>query len=241
MPGRHRRNPHSACPALAGVARLERASTSAGISRADTGEQFVGSGGLHTYIVIADGADAERFLTALHQHLWLASFGWFIVSKSGALLARSPVDRSVAAGERLVFEAPPVLHAPLTQDQKVRKPLVFDGAEVIDARVACPSLSSAEEAQLRELCAKAAAALKPERSRARTTFIDRQAPKLAERTGIDPARACQVIKRQCDGVLLPGVELAFDDAELAGATVGDVLANPDRFVGETLGRPPGRT
>ncbi len=38
-------------------------------------------------------------------------------------------------------------------------------------------------------------------------------------------------------MLLPGVVLEFDDPELAGCTVGDVLDDPDAFVGETLADP----
>ena len=46
-----------------------------------------------------------------------------------------------------------------------------------------------------------------------------------------------MIAKQCRGVLTPTLELDFDDPALAGTTVGDVLANPDRFVGETLADP----
>ena len=49
--------------------------------------------------------------------------------------------------------------------------------------------------------------------------------------------ARQVIVRQCEGVLRPDVELPFDDPALAGHTVGDVLADPERFEGETLADP----
>jgi hypothetical protein len=37
--------------------------------------------------------------------------------------------------------------------------------------------------------------------------------------------------------LLPTIELPFDDPELAGNTVADVLENPTRFEGETLADP----
>ena len=47
----------------------------------------------------------------------------------------------------------------------------------------------------------------------------------------------QVIVRQYEGVLRPDVELIFDDPELAGCTVGDVLADPERFADETLADP----
>ena len=43
--------------------------------------------------------------------------------------------------------------------------------------------------------------------------------------------------RQCEGVLLPDIVLPFDDPEFAGCTVGDVLADPDRFDGATLADP----
>ncbi len=39
-------------------------------------------------------------------------------------------------------------------------------------------------------------------------------------------RARLVIVKHCHGVLLPDVVLPFDDAELAGNTVADVLAIP---------------
>jgi hypothetical protein len=57
----------SALPALKDVGHLTRASTSAGIFRADTGERFEGSGGLHVYIIIEDGTDSVRFLKVLHD------------------------------------------------------------------------------------------------------------------------------------------------------------------------------
>jgi hypothetical protein len=49
--------------------------------------------------------------------------------------------------------------------------------------------------------------------------------------------ARQVIVRQCEGVLRPDIVLPFDDPELAGRTVGDVLANPEFYEGETLADP----
>ena len=77
----------------------------------------------------------------------------------------------------------------------------------------------------------------PETAKAREAFIERQAGKLVARTGMSASAARQVIVRQCEGVLRPDVELPFDDPELAGCTVADVLADPDRFEGETLADP----
>jgi hypothetical protein len=112
----------SVLPSLATTARIVRNSTSSGLSRIDTGETFPGSGGQHIYLAIADGADAERFLYALHERCWLAGIGWHMVGAGGQLLDRSLVDRMVHAAERLVFEGAPVVETPLQQDQSARAP-----------------------------------------------------------------------------------------------------------------------
>ena len=39
------------------------------------------------------------------------------------------------------------------------------------------------------------------------------------------------------GILLPPLELVFDDPEIGTVTVGEVLRDPERFVGETLADP----
>src|SRR5262249_12980199 len=47
----------------------------------------------------------------------------------------------------------------------------------------------------------------------------------------------EVIVGECEGVVRPDIVLPFDDPELNGCTVGDVLADPERFEGETLADP----
>jgi hypothetical protein len=64
-----------------------------------------------------------------------------------------------------------------------------------------------------------------------------QAKRLAQRTGLSEQTAAARIERQCGGVLLPDIELPFDDEEFAGCTVSAVLADPERFEGATLADP----
>ena len=223
-------------PALKGVAHLTRRSTSAGLSRADTGEALPESDGVHVYVAAKDGADSERFLRALHDRCWLAGFGWMMVSSSGALLERSIVDRMVGGPERLVFEGGPVLVPPLQQDKESRRPIAVEGA-ALDTVAVCPPLTIVERSRLEELKARERERLAPEMAKARAAFVEAQAKKLVARTGMTEKAARQVILRQCEGVLRPDVELPFDDPALAGCTVGDVLADPERFEGETLADP----
>ena len=223
-------------PVLDGVARLTRSSTSAGLSRSDTGAVIAGSNGVHVYPVVKDGADIERFLRALHDRCWLKGLGWFVVSRSGALLNRSLVDRMVGQASRLVFEGGPVLKPPLQQDKASRRPVSIAGV-VLDTLAACPPLTIVEQSRLDELKARESERLAPEKAKAQAAFIERQAKRLVARKGLTEAAARQVILRQCEGVLRPDIELKFDDPDLAGCTVGDVLADPERFEGETLADP----
>jgi hypothetical protein len=186
-------------PALADVACVMRSSTSAGLSRTDTGAALPGSDGLHVYVAAKDGTDAERFLRALHERCWLKGFGWIMVSSSGALLERSIVDRMVGGPERLVFEGGPVLLPPLVQDKDSRRPIAVAGV-VLDTLAACPALSIVEQARLDELKARARDRLAPARARAHEVFVGAQAGKLVARTGMPEKAARQVIIRQCEGV-----------------------------------------
>jgi hypothetical protein len=226
----------SLIPELGNTARIRRASTSAGLSRTDTGAQVPGSNGLHIYLGVQDVADSVRFLKALHQRCWLAGYGWMMVSKNGQLLERSIVDRMVGAPERLVFEGPPILSEPLTQSAEARRPEVREGGW-LDAQGACPPLSVLEKARLQDLLAKAEHRLTGEAASIRERYIQVEAEGLAKRSGMSDRAAREVLRKQCGGVLLPPVVLAFDDPELEGKTVADVLANPAAFEGETLADP----
>jgi hypothetical protein len=226
----------SVLPALRSVGYVSRRSTSAGLFRSDTGEKLRGSGGLHAYLAVQDGGDGERFLKALHERCWLAGFGWLMVGAGGQLLERSIVDRMVGAPERLVFEGAPILDPPLEQDRASRRPIPVDG-ETLDTVATCPPLSIIESGKLRALKAKEAHRLAPQSAKARAAFIIAQAKRVAARTGMSEQVAAEEIARQCEGVLRPDLELPFDDDDLAGCTVGDVLADPERFEGATLADP----
>jgi hypothetical protein len=226
----------SIIPAFARAAHVIRRSTSAGLYRRDTGKILACSGGLHVYVAVVDGSDIERFLHTLHDRCWLAGLGWRIVSASGQLLDRSIVDRVVGSPERLVFEGPAVLVSPLSQDFASRYPTATQG-ELLDTINACPPLTIVENAKLRRLKARENERLGPSAAKAREDFIGLHSSKISARAGVSIAEARRMLERQCAGVLPPGVVLPFDDPQLAGVTVADVLADPNRFEGETLADP----
>jgi hypothetical protein len=223
-------------PDLADAGRVIRPSTSSGLYRADTGEQLPGSSNAHIYLLVKDGTDAERFLRDLHARCWLAGFGWMMVGAGGQMLERSIIDRMVGAPERLVFEGPPVITPPVAQDAAARVPVVVEG-DVLDTIAACRPLTLVEQAELKSLRASERQRLAVEAKRVREAYVAERARELAKRTGVPEQQAVRIIESQCNGTLLPNVVLPFDDPKLAGKAVGDVLADPDRYVGETLADP----
>jgi hypothetical protein len=134
-----------------------------------------------------------------------------------------------------VFEGAPILIPPLAQDASSRLPTAIDRG-LLDTVAACPPLDINERTQFGDLLAKQHAALRPAAARARESFTASRAAELVA-GGMEAARARTKIEQQCAGVLLPGVVLPFDDEDLAGCTVADVLADPERFEGATLADP----
>ncbi len=226
----------SVAPDLEHAAKVVRRSTSSGIVRSDTGEALKGSNGLHAFVLVQDGADIERFLRTLHDRCWLRGLGWMMVGAGGQLLERSIVDRMVYAAERLVFEGPPLLMEPLAQDARLRAPAVSNG-EPANTSGACRVLSMVEKATLAECKGAERHRLGKDVARVRAKFIKDHSARIAARFGGSLAQAEQTVKRFCKGVLHPNVELPFDAEDMAGATVRDVLADPDRFVDATLADP----
>jgi hypothetical protein len=223
-------------PELKNTGHVVRASTSAGLFRTDTGLSFADSGGIHLYIQTKDVSDSKRFLETLHDRCWLAGLGWYWVGKAGQLLERSIVDIAVATPEHLCFEGPPPLGPLLAQDKAAREPKVVSG-DWLDTRGACPPLTLLEQNEIKRLKAEARQRLAGDAAKARAIYIEAQAKKLVTRTGMSEKAARQAVERQCRGVLPPDIELPFDNPELAGRTVADVIADPPRFAGETLADP----
>ena len=223
-------------PAFMKGARVERASTSAGLSNTATGETFTASGGSHIYLQVEDGADIPRALTALSERLWLNGCGWLNVSAAGQILSRSIVDASVSSPERLIFEGAPIIQPPLVQDPSASRPAVIAGIAA-DTRRAIPSLSEAERAQLEQLRGAERRRIAGEVMAVRAAADIKLAREIASREGVPIEVASRQVKARHDGILMPGTPLIMDDDALGEVTVADVLKNPDAFIGETLADP----
>jgi hypothetical protein len=223
-------------PGLMKAARVERASTSAGISNTTTGQAFAGSGGTHIYLLVEDGDDIPRALAALSERLWLNGCGWLNIGSVGQVLVRSIVDASVGSPERLIFEGAPIVEPPLTQDLQARRPTVTLGLAV-DTRRAIPSLSEAEQGLLKQIRGAERRRIVAEVIAAREEADLKLSREIADREGIPIEVARRHVAARHEGILMPAMTLVMDDDALGNVTVADVLKNPEAFIGETLADP----
>jgi putative DNA primase/helicase len=219
-------------PELARAARVSRSSTSAGLFDKATNKRLSRSANRHVYLAIKDGADIERVLKTLHDRLWLAGYGYFAIGAVGQLLDRSIIDTAVYGPERLVFESAPILVAPVGQDQEVRRPKVRDG-DIVDTRRAIPALTEQEAKRVDELKVAARKLLAHDAASTR----ERWAKKFAVERGLSNEEAEKIATAASKYILHSEFALVFDDPNLGPCTVAAVLADPDKYVGETLADP----
>lgn len=204
-------------------------SGSSEIYNRDNGTQITGTRGQRVYILVADARDIPRAGEALFERLWLAGCGYYLVSKSGQLLNRAPVDSSVWLPERLDFAAPPVCTPPL----EVRRPdpIAYNNdAAPINLTTAIPSLSKYEQKRLDDMQvdARKDEGLLAEQAEAKNKWID---ARLGTITPAECDTTEAVRQRLNDAVtyhrLFWDFELLCSTGEKV--TVGQLLDNPDRW------------
>ena len=71
----------------------------------------------------------------------------------------------------------------------------------------------------------------------RAAYVKERVPELMKRTGKSKAECTRMLEEKCRHVLANDIVLEFVDGKLKGCTVGDVLADPQRFNGKVLADP----
>lgn len=217
-------------PELEHAPRVWSVSSSSEIWNVETGEQVTGIRGQRLYILAADARDIPRAGAVLFDRLWLAGYGYYMASKSGALLARADVDSSVWQTNRLDFAAPPVCLPPL--ECRRPDPMTWNNdAAPVSLQSALPDLTPEEREQLAAIRAEAQGCpdLLAEQFTARESWIE-------ERLAAMPASASEAEREQARENLRQAVEhrRLFGDFELIHSsgervTVAELLDNPDRW------------
>lgn len=198
-------------PELANAERVFKPSSSGGVHLA--GEDPADATGFHLFTLIEDARRSKDILDELMRRAWAAGLAWHMISKSGALLPRSIIDASVGSPERLVFTAPPELGPGV---YRTPPETVMQRGEALAAPT--PTTTGtwrrAEQESRRRL--------KPEAEAIEAEHIDRQAEKIARKTGKTKAESVSIVRSRVEGRIL------HDDDVLVVAgggseRVGDIL------------------
>jgi Family of unknown function (DUF5906) len=227
----------AACPALRNVGYVARPSVSTGITVNGTGNRSAG-GGLHIYIPIVDGEDAQDFIARLHNHLVLAGWGFPFVSDAGSISIRSLIDTAASGvGERLWFEAPAILGEGLAYEPGARDPYGRHGS-LLDTRVAIASPSDQQAVSLRQIEQNLRASvleLANEKRHLRIERIGTEMNGLGQGTAGVDARVAQLRDADERGVLNGRHVLHIDDGRLV--SVSDVLKDRGAYHRATCADP----
>jgi hypothetical protein len=224
----------SVAPCLAGAPTLWRASASSGICTAD-GKPLTGLTGQRVYIPVADASLIPNAGAALVNLLWAAGHGRIEVSAAGQALQRTTVDASIWQPERLDFAAAPVFGPGLVRDPPA--PFIDgDPTVLFDLRRLIAQADGDVKARAAAARKSALTTATPEVQASRAQWIDKQAPDLAKRRGIDESTAREVLRRACEYCQLTG-DFVLNCADGANPTVGELLDNPAKWHGERFADP----
>ncbi|MEM5468278.1 hypothetical protein [Celeribacter marinus] len=218
-------------PGLDKADYLIRPSTSAKLRHAETGQDIIGSRGVHLYIRVQNAADIPRMVAAIFARLVVDGHGWVMLSTNGRRLVRSVVDATVASPERLVFEGPPLLIAPVSQDAADRACTINHG-DAYDSETLVTTLTPQEQQQYDAVVSRMKEEMRDAAAAKRNEYIEARAPKIAKESGlsIDVVRArlrAQFSRGDNGGNLTNPHQIHMDDGRVV--TVMEILLAPSKF------------
>ena len=203
-------------PELRDTAYLVRPSSSAGITEPDGTKRK--ATGYHIFFRLEYAPDLPHILRIMHERCWLAGLGYLMLSKSGSILERSPIDLAVAGAERLIFEAPPKIIPPL---KRVRP------SDWINSGKSLGSLPGVDAEEVEKLKHAARTEIKPAAAKATKQYTETQVERIQAQTKVSKTAARRIFKQR-----MSGKEFSDDDVlETSRGTfegIGDFL---DRVTG----------
>lgn len=211
-----------ACAAFSTAGMLWRPSASSGVA----GDEIRGQ---RVYIIVNDASEIPRVGNAIFEHLWLAGFGFYAISKSGQLLERGPIDASVWKPEGLDFAAAPVLRNGIIRTSY--KSQVIEGG--ILAVESIKDLTPAESIKLKSIKAAAREAVQPQVKAVKDKYIAETAPVVAARLknlaiDIDGKSINVMLERATQQQILMG-NFPLTTADGKTVTVGEVMDDPAKW------------
>ncbi|SPF42631.1 conserved hypothetical protein [Syntrophobacter sp. SbD1] len=222
---------YSVWPALKLHPHIWIPSASSCIYREDTGEELRGVMGQRVYIPVLKAGGIERCGKKLFERGWIAGFGRFDVSKSGALLERSLIDLAVFQPERLDYAGGAVC-GPGLEQRRPKAEIFNSDAQFIDTR----TLADLTPDETKEL-----AGLKDQARQAKRTEVEIRQKEWVEERLTEALEKVPEGRRESETARLRDMytraveqNRLFGDFELLSkkhgkVTVGELLDNRDKF------------
>lgn len=215
-------------PELAGVEVLWTPSASSYIEEVASAEFISEISGQRLYVRLGPGVDPVELAKVLERRLWRAGYGWIMISKAGSALKRTLFDMSVFQPERLDFAALPRPDANYHSGAKGKWKLMSEGGALEQFEKQPDDLS---DLNIDRQFAAEVERLKPEIVAAQNAWVDEMAQ-------MHPDKPREIFERACKTYTLMGdFVLYLDDGPAEGVTVGEVLADRNKYHAATLGDP----
>ena len=146
----------------------------------EDGTELIGAGNFHIFVEVKGERNAEIYGGIIFDRLMLRGFLYPHVTKSGSIIMKSIIDRSVMSAEREIFSAVPVCDSPLVS--KRLEHIEWQVGPAIDAD-AIPDMDDGETLELRVKFKELRDGLQDEAEKARQAWLKEQAVKKAAGTG----------------------------------------------------------
>lgn len=215
-----------AVPELADTPMLWRPSSSSYLYHGT--REVQGLRGQRLYIPVTRASDIPTLGELLYERLWLLGYGYFVVSASGQLLDRTPLDRSVWQPERLDFAAGPLCEPPL--ERRVRSAMIWNPqAPFFDPR-RVTGLTIQDQRSIQTKRKAARAILRDAARDRREQWARERGMTIASTRGLDEGRAVAIAREAVEHLVLrPDFLLLTEDQEWI--PVSELLAQPDVWHG----------
>lgn len=218
-------------PQLTGVQMLWRPSSSSLIRNAETGETVHDIRGQHVFVRVKSASEIPALGKAIVDRMWLKGLGFCGVSKCGAILEYTPVDKSVFSPERLVYTGGAHCLKPLQQDRPL--PSVVDGTSLLELS-SFIELKPAEVKRIQNEKKEARDAVADIAKQTREKWAEEQVAQVS-----DPqerlAAQSSLIEAVTRRTLTQDINLKLTDGTII--TVGHVLEEPEKYAFITLHDP----
>jgi RecA/RadA recombinase len=191
----------------------------------DEGNELKPRKGGHRFWHVKTATDIPQALHALSARCIIAGFDESRIGEAGQFLIRSPVDEAMQVSCQPIF-----IRAHCGKGLHQRMDItVSDGIEILDTVKVIPPLTDEEQAQYCQKVAESMARLKPQASKARKRFYERQVKILTDKD-VPNSRAQQTILEAMTGRVLPA-DFVVTLASGKQVSVLDILSDKKRYHG----------